>query len=105
MRGLATQGYQMPDAPAARYRVALRALADYVKNAFAGKSFPQISPARHAASSAGERGQCLTFWYATVTVPPGGHFDFGVGNLICAQHWPFSEVGKSRSMSSPFRVK
>src|SRR5258707_4022226 len=44
MRGLATQGYQMPDAPAARYRVALRALADYVKTAFAGKSFPQLSP-------------------------------------------------------------
>ena len=60
MRGLATQGYQMPDAPAARYRGALWALADYVKIAIAGKSFPQLSPARHAASSAGERGQCLT---------------------------------------------
>jgi gluconate 2-dehydrogenase gamma chain len=44
MRGLPTQGYQMPDAPAARYRVALGALADYVKTAFAGKSFPQLSP-------------------------------------------------------------
>src|SRR5712671_5722754 len=28
--GAATQGYQLPDAPAARYRTALRALADYI---------------------------------------------------------------------------
>jgi gluconate 2-dehydrogenase gamma chain len=43
MRGMATQGYQMPDAPAARYRAGLKALADYVKTAFVGKSLPQLS--------------------------------------------------------------
>ncbi len=37
MPAAATQGYQMPDAPAARYRAGLRALADYIKSNFAGK--------------------------------------------------------------------
>jgi gluconate 2-dehydrogenase gamma chain len=44
MPGAATQGYQMPDAPAARYRSGLRALADYIKSAFAGKSFRDLAP-------------------------------------------------------------
>jgi gluconate 2-dehydrogenase gamma chain len=43
MPGAATQGYQRPDAPAARYRVGLRALADYVKANFAGRSFPELA--------------------------------------------------------------
>ena len=42
MSGAATQGYQMPDAPAARYRAALKALADYVKATFSGKSFTEL---------------------------------------------------------------
>jgi gluconate 2-dehydrogenase gamma chain len=44
MPGAATQGDQLPDAPAARYRSGLKALADYVKSAFGGRSFPQLSP-------------------------------------------------------------
>ncbi len=44
MPGAATQGYQMPDAPAARYRAGLRALADYIKSNFAGKSFRDLAP-------------------------------------------------------------
>jgi len=43
MPGAPTQGDQLPDAPAARYRSGLKALADYVKGAFGGKSFPQLS--------------------------------------------------------------
>jgi hypothetical protein len=39
MPGVATQGYQMADVPAARYRAGLNALADYIKSTFAGKSF------------------------------------------------------------------
>jgi gluconate 2-dehydrogenase gamma chain len=44
MPGAATQGYQMPDAPAARYRAGLRALADYIKGNFGGKSFRDLAP-------------------------------------------------------------
>jgi gluconate 2-dehydrogenase gamma chain len=44
MPGAATQGYQLPEAPAARYRTGLRALADYIKSSFAGKSFRDLSP-------------------------------------------------------------
>jgi gluconate 2-dehydrogenase gamma chain len=43
MPAAATQGYQLPDAPAARYRTGLRALADYIKNNFAGKSFGDLA--------------------------------------------------------------
>jgi gluconate 2-dehydrogenase gamma chain len=45
MPGAATQGYQMSDAPAARYRTGLRALADYIKATFSGKSFHELAPA------------------------------------------------------------
>jgi gluconate 2-dehydrogenase gamma chain len=44
MPGAATQGYQAPNTPAGRYRAGLKALADYVKDAFAGKSFRDLSP-------------------------------------------------------------
>lgn len=44
MPGAATQGYQRPDAPAARYRAGLKALADYIKSTFAGKSFRDLAP-------------------------------------------------------------
>jgi len=43
MPGAATQGYQLPDSPAARYRTGLRALADYIKDHFAGKSFRDLA--------------------------------------------------------------
>src|ERR1700730_16192712 len=43
MPGAATQGYQLPDSPAARYRAGLRALADYIKSNFAGKSFRDLT--------------------------------------------------------------
>src|SRR5580692_1512586 len=43
MPAAATQGYQFPDAPAARYRIGLRALADYIKSNFAGKSFADLA--------------------------------------------------------------
>jgi gluconate 2-dehydrogenase gamma chain len=43
MPGAATQGYQMPDAPAARYRAGLKELADYVRATFIGKSFPELA--------------------------------------------------------------
>jgi len=43
MPGAATQGYQLPDSPAARYRTGLRALADYIKSSFAGKSFGDLT--------------------------------------------------------------
>jgi gluconate 2-dehydrogenase gamma chain len=42
MPGAATQGYQLPDTPAARYRNGLRALADYIKTNFSGKSFRDL---------------------------------------------------------------
>jgi gluconate 2-dehydrogenase gamma chain len=45
MSGAATQGYQGPDTPAARYRSGLKAVADHIKASFAGKSFPQLAPA------------------------------------------------------------
>jgi gluconate 2-dehydrogenase gamma chain len=44
MPGAATQGYQMPDAPAGRYRAGLKAIADHVKAAFAGKTFRELAP-------------------------------------------------------------
>jgi gluconate 2-dehydrogenase gamma chain len=44
MPGAATQGYQMPDAPAARYRAGLKALADYIAATFSGKSFAELAP-------------------------------------------------------------
>jgi gluconate 2-dehydrogenase gamma chain len=44
MPGAATQGYQSPDAPAPRYRAALKALADYVNTTFSGKSFAELAP-------------------------------------------------------------
>jgi gluconate 2-dehydrogenase gamma chain len=43
MPGVATQGYQLPDTPAARYRAGLKALADYIKSSFAGKSFRDLT--------------------------------------------------------------
>jgi gluconate 2-dehydrogenase gamma chain len=44
MPGAATQGYQAPDAPAARYRAGLQAVIGYVKATFAGKSFAELAP-------------------------------------------------------------
>jgi gluconate 2-dehydrogenase gamma chain len=44
MPGLPTQGYQNPEAPAARYRAGLKAIADHVRGAFSGKSFSELSP-------------------------------------------------------------
>lgn len=44
MPAAATQGYQLPDSPAARYRTGLKALADYIKGNFAGKSFRDLAP-------------------------------------------------------------
>ncbi len=43
MPGAITQGYQLPYAPAARYRAGLKALADYVKSSFSGKTFGELS--------------------------------------------------------------
>jgi gluconate 2-dehydrogenase gamma chain len=43
MPGASTQGYQMPQSPAGRYRAALKAIGDYVKTAFAGKSFRELA--------------------------------------------------------------
>lgn len=40
--GATTQGYQMPDAPAARYRSGLKAVMNYVKSEFGDKTFAQI---------------------------------------------------------------
>src|SRR5271169_4307734 len=45
MPGAATQGYQSADAPAARYRAGLKALADYIKSTFQGKLFHELVPA------------------------------------------------------------
>jgi gluconate 2-dehydrogenase gamma chain len=44
MHGAVTQGYQMPQTPAARYRAGLRALADYIKTTYGGKSFHELAP-------------------------------------------------------------
>ena len=44
MPGAATQGYQLPDSPAARYRTGLRALVAHIKSNFAGKSFSDLGP-------------------------------------------------------------
>lgn len=45
LQGVATQGYQLPDSPAARYRAGLKALVDHVKDAFGGKAFRDLAPA------------------------------------------------------------
>jgi gluconate 2-dehydrogenase gamma chain len=45
MNGTPGQGYQGADAPAARYRKALAAIAAYVKENFGGKAFPNLAPA------------------------------------------------------------
>jgi gluconate 2-dehydrogenase gamma chain len=45
MPGAATQGYQHPDSPAARYRAGLKALAAYVAATFSGKSFRDLAAA------------------------------------------------------------
>ena len=45
MPGTATQGYQSPESPAARYRAGLRAIADYVKKSFGAKSFAELAAA------------------------------------------------------------
>lgn len=42
--GAATQGDQLPDAPATRYRAGLKTLTAYVRGAFAGKTFQELSP-------------------------------------------------------------
>jgi gluconate 2-dehydrogenase gamma chain len=42
--GAATQGYQLPDSPAARYRGGLKALAGYIGEKFPGKSFRDLAP-------------------------------------------------------------
>lgn len=44
MPGTATQGYQLPDTPAARYRAGLKAIAEHVKASFGGRTFPKLSP-------------------------------------------------------------
>jgi gluconate 2-dehydrogenase gamma chain len=43
MPGLPTQGYQGALTPSGRYRVGLKALDDYVKATYAGKSFAQLA--------------------------------------------------------------
>ena len=43
--GVATQGYQLPDSPAARYRAGLKALAGHIKEAFGGKAFHELASA------------------------------------------------------------
>ena len=53
MPGAATQGYQKPDAPAARYRAGLKALADYVKATFAGKAFGATGACRSGQGAVG----------------------------------------------------
>ena len=45
MPGVATQGYQGPDAPATIYRKALADISDHVKSNFGGKAFGQLTPA------------------------------------------------------------
>jgi gluconate 2-dehydrogenase gamma chain len=45
MPGAATQGYQLPGTPAARYRAGLTALGDYIRTTFAGKAFRDLAPA------------------------------------------------------------
>ena len=43
MPGAATQGYQSPDSPAARYRAGLKAIAAYVKATYSGKTASDIA--------------------------------------------------------------
>lgn len=45
MPGVATQGYQHPEAPGARYRLGLKALAAYVGATFSGKTFDDLAAA------------------------------------------------------------
>jgi gluconate 2-dehydrogenase gamma chain len=44
MPGAMTQGSQSPDAPSAVYRTALKAIADYLRVKFSGKTFAALSP-------------------------------------------------------------
>src|SRR4051794_6833878 len=43
LAGTPTQGNQLPEAPAARYRTGLKALSDHVASAFPGKTFASLS--------------------------------------------------------------
>jgi gluconate 2-dehydrogenase gamma chain len=49
MPGLPTQGYQGALTPSGRYRLGLKALDDYVKATYAGKSFAQLAPEQQDA--------------------------------------------------------
>jgi gluconate 2-dehydrogenase gamma chain len=44
MSGTATQGYQMSEAPADRYRAGLKAIVEHVTSAYGGKTFAQLAP-------------------------------------------------------------
>ena len=56
MYGAVTQGYQMPQTPAARYRAGLKALADYIKTTYGGKSFRELAPSDQDEVLAGLEG-------------------------------------------------
>ena len=45
MPGVATQGYQGPDAPATIYRKAIKDISDYAKATFSGQTFSELEPA------------------------------------------------------------
>ena len=59
-KGLPTQGYQGALNPQGRYRLGLRALDDYVKGAYAGKSFDQLSASDQDAVLEGMEGGKIT---------------------------------------------
>ena len=56
MHGAGTQGYQMPQTPTARYRAGLKALADYIKTTYGGKSFQELPPSDQDMVLAGLEG-------------------------------------------------
>jgi gluconate 2-dehydrogenase gamma chain len=53
MPGAATQGYQLPDSPAARYRAGLKALADYIRAISPENPFAISRPAIRTPCSRG----------------------------------------------------
>jgi gluconate 2-dehydrogenase gamma chain len=61
MPGTPSQGYQSPEAPAARYRGALAALRSYVAAAYGNRSFQELSPAQQDEILAGVESGAIAF--------------------------------------------
>jgi gluconate 2-dehydrogenase gamma chain len=65
MHGAVTQGYQMPQTPRARYHAGLKALADYIRTTYGGKSFCELASSDQDEVLAGLEGGSIALKDAT----------------------------------------